>query len=78
VPANRRRRRAQAARARHAMTSPRAELGTPARLGLAAVGMLCMATGVVVLVTPHGAHLARGFSFLIVLGGALLAAAWLA
>jgi hypothetical protein len=37
-----------------------------------------MATGVVVLVTPHGAHLARGFSFLIVLGGALLAAAWLA
>jgi hypothetical protein len=78
VPANRRRRRAQAARARHAMTKHHPELRPPVRLGLAAAGVLCMMTGVVVLVTPHGAHLARGFSFLIVLGGALIAAACLA
>ncbi len=57
---------------------PHTPLGPPARVGLAAVGVLCIVTGVVVLVTPHGAHLARGFSFLILLGGALVATAWLA
>jgi hypothetical protein len=41
-------------------------------------GVVCIVTGVVVMVTPHGAHIARAFSFLVVLGGALLAAAWLA
>jgi hypothetical protein len=78
VPSNRRRRRAQAARARHAATMPRPRLGPLARVGLAAAGILCMVTGVVVLVTPHGAHIARGFSFLVLLGGALVATAWLA
>ena len=77
MPSNRRRRRAQAARSRHAATPPRPVHGIAARVGLAVVGILCIVTGVVVLVTPHGAHIARAFSFLILLGGALVAAAWL-
>ncbi len=78
MPANRRRRRAQAARARHAATTPRPRLRPPARVGLAAAGVLCIVIGIAVIVTPHGMHIARAFSFLVVLGGALVAAAWLA
>jgi len=78
MPANRRRRRAQAARARHLATTSRPRLGPPARLGLATAGILCIVIGVVVMLTPHGRHVARAFSFLVILGGALLAAAWLA
>jgi hypothetical protein len=78
MPANRRRRRAQAAQTRHAATVPRPRLGPLARVGLAAAGMLCIVIGIVVIVTPHGSHIARAFSFLVVLGGALVAAAWLA
>ncbi|HVA89025.1 MAG TPA: hypothetical protein VNL71_04210 [Chloroflexota bacterium] len=76
MPSNRRARRARAARARHGRQSITAPRGALARVGLALAGLLCIAVALTVLLTPHGAHLARGFSFLLLLGGALVVAAW--
>lgn len=78
MPANRRSRRARAARARRAPRPAREPLGLGARLGLGLAGVGCIAVALIVLLTPHGTHIARGFGFLLVLGGALLVAAWVA
>ena len=74
MPANRRRRRAQAARSRqaraHAQT--REPLRLPARLGLALGGVALTAVAIYLLVTPHGAHTGRGLAFLFLGGLALI------
>ncbi|MGH2345415.1 MAG: hypothetical protein ACRDG4_09335 [Chloroflexota bacterium] len=77
MPSNRRRRRAQAARTRHTARAPHPFRSPLTRIALGAGGVACIAIAVVVMVTPHGVHAARAFSFLFVLGGALLIAAWL-
>ncbi len=76
MPSNRRARRARAARARPGRQGPIAPRGALTRVGIAASGILCIAVALMVLLTPHGAHMARGFSFLLLLGGALVVAAW--
>ena len=76
MPANRRSRRRRAARVRHARASVAAPRGILTRLGLSLGGLLCIGVALAVLLTPHGPHMARGFSFLLLLGGALLVAAW--
>jgi hypothetical protein len=77
MPSNRHRRRAQAARDRHTDRASSPLRGPLARICLGAVGVACVVAAIVVMVTPHGAHMARAFSFLFVVGIALLAAAWL-
>ncbi len=77
MPSNRHRRRAQAARGRHTANAASPMRGPLARVGLGVAGVACIVAAIVVMVTPHGAHMARAFSFLFVVGIALLAAAWL-
>ncbi|HXT34605.1 MAG TPA: hypothetical protein VN837_03415 [Chloroflexota bacterium] len=76
MPANRRSRRRRAARSRHARESVAAPRGILTRVGLGLGGLLCIGVALAVLLTPHGLHTARGFSFLLLLGGALVVAAW--
>ena len=74
MPANRRRRRAQAARARQARTQapPRAHMRMVVRLALGTSGVTLIVISVVVLVNPSGFHTGRGLFFLLLAGGALL------
>ena len=76
MPANRRSRRRREARARHTREPVAAPRGVLTRVGLGLGGLLCIGVALAVLLTPHGSHMARGFSFLLLLGGALLVAAW--
>jgi hypothetical protein len=76
MPANRRSRRRWAARSRHASAPVAAPRRALTRVSLGLGGLLCIGVALAVLLTPHGSHMARGFSFLLLLGGALVVAAW--
>ena len=80
MPANRHQRRAAASRSRQrigARSSPALRrAGLPKsplhRLGYALAGLALIGGALVVLLSPHGAHTARGLFFLLILGGVLL------
>ncbi len=72
MPANRRRRRAAQARARHVPARRMGPVSLPARAGLGLLGALLAGLGVLVLVTPRSFHVGRGFFFLIFIGAGLI------
>lgn len=77
MPANRHRRRAQAARFRQtrAQAGPVAPPSATARLLQGGAGVVLAVIGIVLLATPQGAHTARGPAFLLLAGVILIGVA---
>jgi hypothetical protein len=76
MPANRHRRRAAAARARGRSTGAVSARSPFTRFLLVAGGLLLIAVGIVLLLTPRTSRSPRGPMFAVLIGGALLVSAF--